>query len=156
MAKASVLDRPNIHRNTRVGLKVPASRQNVIQPDDDSDRTSECSGLRLGQRGVRFTWVFWVTRRAFPSCILVPRRTGERRYIQTMRDKGGRFNFHETAAGQYRRPPGLKSLLSKNAPPPRFCETCIGERSEANQNCCSIEGTKKLLRGGHTTQATQR
>jgi len=55
MAKASVLDRPNIHRNTRVGLKVPASRQNVIQPDDDSDRTSECSGLR----GVRFTWVFW-------------------------------------------------------------------------------------------------
>jgi len=44
-----------------------------------------------------------------------------------MRDKGGRFNFHETAAGQYRRPPGLKSLLSKNAPPPRFCETCIGE-----------------------------
>jgi hypothetical protein len=28
----------------------------------------------------------------------------------------------------------------------RNCETCIGERSEANQNCCSIEGIKKLLR----------
>jgi hypothetical protein len=57
---------------------------------------------------------------------------------------------HEKAAGQY--PAACRAqncVLSKWPRPPRLWETCIGRAKGANQNCCSVKGTNKLLRGGH-------
>jgi hypothetical protein len=49
--------------------------------------------------------------------------------------------------------PGAKLLSSKMAPSaPVFVDLhCLQE--DANQSCCSITGTKTLLRQGHTARA---
>jgi hypothetical protein len=55
----------------------------------------------------------------------------------------------EKAAGQYPAAYRAQNLAFENARPPRLCLDLHWRADEANQNCCSLEGTKKLLRSGH-------
>jgi hypothetical protein len=61
---------------------------------------------------------------------------------------GGRI---EKAAGKV--PAACRArncLLSKIAPSAPVYETCIGERTKRNQNCCTVKGTNELSWWGHT------
>jgi hypothetical protein len=55
----------------------------------------------------------------------------------------------EKAAGDLQRPAGLKIAYFQNAPPAPVFADLHWRAKGANQNCCSIKGTKKLLRRGH-------
>jgi hypothetical protein len=59
----------------------------------------------------------------------------------------------EKAAGDLQRPPGSKLLTSKMAPSAPVFEDLHWQAKGANQNCCSIKGTKLLLRRRHKTAA---
>jgi hypothetical protein len=55
--------------------------------------------------------------------------------------------------GNIRRPPGLKIACFRKCPSAPVLRDLHGRAKGANQNCCSIKGTNKLLPREHTNQA---
>ena len=45
--------------------------------------------------------------------------------------------------------PGGQKLIAYECTPPRALQTCTGLAEGANQKCCSVEGTRRMLRRGH-------
>ena len=45
--------------------------------------------------------------------------------------------------------PGGQKLIAYECTPSRALQTCTGRAGGANQKCCSIKGTKEMLRRGH-------
>ena len=66
---------------------------------------------------------------------------------------GGLSEDLKRPPGNIQRPTGLKIAWCLNAPSAPVFVELHWRSEEANQNGCSIEGTKKLLRRGHTTPA---
>jgi hypothetical protein len=61
-----------------------------------------------------------------------------------------KFDFHEKAAGQYPAASGLKIACFRKCPSAPVIGDLHWRAKGANQNCCSIKGTKKLCRREHT------